>query len=283
MKGYIEIYQGELTENNLMFSEENMIVDSAAEHVVDVFTTPFIPSALVGTIPSTTSSLGIKAITLGCAQSSLGYTPTGGPTVTALMPIIPTPLDTTLQPPVMDSTVSGPGHRGHFLNYINFSATYDLTGTDSLNYGCYHPSSTLNDTSSINSDGFIIESRVARDAQTILDSSAGFVVSVSGASDLSATRQVNYYITLQHDEWQFIDRYYGGLGAIGLWTMDTEKTLDNYTEGSTIANISLYNETDVYKNPVFKLFAKKVFLPGGLKLLDPAADDSITILWSIKF
>tara|TARA_R110000850_G_scaffold46310_3_gene116549 strand:- start:929 stop:1783 length:855 start_codon:yes stop_codon:yes gene_type:complete len=284
MKGYVEIYQGNPTENNLIFSEGNLIVDSAGEHVVDVFTTLYTPSALGSTAPLSTSSVGIKAITLGCAQSSLGYAPSGLSPAEAsvpLIPIIPTPLDTTLQPPVMDSTTSGPGHRGHFLNYINFSGTYNLTGTESLNYGCYHPSGVLNDTSSINSDGFIIESRVARASQIFYDASAGFVV--SGVGDVSATREVKYILTLSHDEWQNLDDVYGGLGVIGLWTLDSEKTLNNYTEGSTVSDISLYNVTDIYKNPVFKLFAKKVFLPGGLKLLDSASNDSISIVWSIKF
>ena len=290
MKGYIEIYQGELTENNLIFSEENIIVDSAGEHIADVFSTPYIPSALVGGLapPTTTSALGIKAITLGCAQSASGYTyPIDGSTLVPVMPIAPSPLDTTLQPTVKDSlTTSGPGHRGHFLNYINFSGIYDLTGTvgavnDPSAHGCYHPSGVLNTTSSINSDGFILESRVARASQAFLDASAGFVV--SGIADVSATREVQYILTLSYDEWRLLDNWYGGLGAIGLWTMDTEKTLDNYPEGSILSDIRLYNETDVYKNPVYKLFAKKVFLPGGLKLLNPAANDSLTILWSIKF
>ena len=427
MKGYVEIYQGDITENNLIFSEENIIVDSAAEHIIDVFTTHYIPSALASTTSGLmTSALGIKAITLGCAQSSLGYTPStvfaqgvlacfngftagsegqwftltntagtlwrfylsktqitgataganqsyisvsgttqaadtselitginsvsgslgitaanvtawsqvpahikldtephndrlvlltqnvagsGGNTeitsivdpilgtydfgseglavgnaynaVKTLKPIDPSPVDTTLQPPIIDSTGSGPGHLGHFLNYANFSATYALTEWDARRHGCYHPTGVLNNTSSVNSEGFIIESRVARTSQTFLDASAGFVV--SGLGDVSATREVRYIITLGHQDWNVLDALYGGLGAIGLWTLDAEKTLDNYTEGSVLTDISLYNETDVYKNPVFKLFAKKVFLPGGLKLLDPAADDSMSIVWSIKF
>ena len=122
---------------------------------------------------------------------------------------------------------------------------------------------------------------MARASQIFYDASAGFVV--SGVGDVSATREVKYILTLSHDEWQNLDDVYGGLGVIGLWTLDSEKTLNNYTEGSTVSDISLYNVTDIYKNPVFKLFAKKVFLPGGLKLLDSASNDSISIVWSIKF
>tara|TARA_R110002074_G_scaffold211524_1_gene380936 strand:- start:5723 stop:7513 length:1791 start_codon:yes stop_codon:yes gene_type:complete len=142
-------------------------------------------------------------------------------------------------------------------------------------------SGTLNDTSSINSEGYILESRVDRDTQTILDASAGFVV--SGIGTVSSTREVKYILTLNHDEWHYLNKYYGGIGSIGLWTLNIEDTLKKYPEGTTIDNIDLYNLADTTKNPVFKLFSKKVFLPGGLQLIDETRDSFITIVWSIKF
>lgn len=149
-------------------------------------------------------------------------------------------------------------------------------GTTTLLY-----TGTLNDTSSINSEGYILESRVARDTQILADSSAGFVV--SGIGSVSSTREIKYILTLNRDEWYFLNKYYGGIGSIGLWTLDVDETLKKYPEGTTMDNIDLYNLADTSRNPVFKLFSKKVFLPGGLQLIKEDKDSFLTIIWSIKF
>ena len=66
--------------------------------------------------------------------------------------------------------------------------------------------------------------------------------------------------------------------------MDREATLDKYNSESETAGIDLYNVADISRNPVFKLFAKKVFLPGGLKIDETSSnDDYMTITWGIKF
>ena len=46
MKGYIEIYQGSIKDENLSFSDPNMIVAGAADHVVDILTSLPAPSSL---------------------------------------------------------------------------------------------------------------------------------------------------------------------------------------------------------------------------------------------
>jgi hypothetical protein len=58
-----------------------------------------------------------------------------------------------------------------------------------------------------------------------------------------------------------------------------------YQDESETAKIDLYNIADISKNPVFKLFSKKVFLPGGLDidLATGTHTDYLTISWSIKF
>ena len=140
--------------------------------------------------------------------------------------------------------------------------------------------------------GFILPSPVALTSQTHTDASAGFVTSAVG--DLSATSEVKYILTLRADEWKLLDYYYGGLGSIGLWTIDYEATNRKFGELSkppfldtTTGNpyaTSLYNLTDPEKEPVFKLFSKKVFFPGGLKIPEGTANDEyITIVWGIKF
>ena len=69
-------------------------------------------------------------------------------------------------------------------------------------------------------------------------------------------------------------------GADGL-TEGVNNTLPNESE---TAGIDLYNVADISRNPVFKLFAKKVFLPGGLQINESSAnDDYMTITWGIKF
>ena len=75
------------------------------------------------------------------------------------------------------------------------------------------------------------------------------------------------------------------IGAIGLWTLDREATLVKYGDELQTANIDLYNVADISKNPVFRLFSKKTFLPGGLKIDTGTGThtDYLTISWSIKF
>ena len=223
-----------------------------------------------------------------------------------LLSIPPSPTDTTLQP----ATSTGPGRLGHFLNYYNFSGSYSGLDLDEIReHGCYipsaginfagssfgytHPGTSPNDMSGlqtgdlnmsgvINSEGFILESPVVRASQTLVDSSGGFVV--SGIADVSATREVKYILTLSYKDWKFLDYYYGGIGAIGLWTLDRAATLDKYVNESETAGIDLYNVADISRNPVFKLFAKKVFLPGGLRINESSSnDDYMTITWGIKF
>ena len=177
---------------------------------------------------------------------------------------------------------------------LTVSSGYEVSGWGNETYGGisdiptrgypatqYMYSGTLNDTSSINSEGYILESRVARASQTLNDASAGFVV--SGIGDVSSTREVKYILTINHDEWAFLNKYYGGVGNIGLWTLDIGETLKKYPEGTPLNNIDLYNLADTSKNPVFKLFSKKVFLPGGLQLIKEDKDSFLTIIWSIKF
>ena len=226
--------------------------------------------------------------------------------VSSFTPESPTPMDTLAQ-----TSSVGPGKQGHFLNYISFSGADEYTHMDFediIQHGCYIPSGgiyipatsfgytndgsrvndmsgaivgKLNDTSSVNSDGYILESRVARDDQVEGDASAGFVVSAIGT--LSSTREVKYILTIKYEDWKFLDYYYGGIGSIGLWTLDREKTLDKYADETETASIDLYN-LDPERNPIFKLFAKKVFFPGGLRLNEASSqDDYITIHWGITF
>ena len=305
MEGYLEIFKGPIKSENLIFSDYNLIVDQAGEHVVDILTFLPSPSSVINAVTSSTLDWGIKAMSLGSASGSLSYnaynhSSDNGPS--SLPGVPPAPLDTTLQP----VTASGPGRLGHFLNYYQFSGSYSGLDMDEIQeHGCYLPSGGLNFAASsfgspvpndmsglqqgdlnlanvINSEGFILESKVARSSQTLVDSSGGFIV--SGVADLSATREVKYILTISYKDWKFLDYYYGGIGSIGLWTLDRDATLSKYQGESDTAQLDLYNIADITRNPVFKLFSKKIFLPGGLRINEATAyDDYLTITWSIKF
>lgn len=305
MKGYVEIFSGRVSDDHLIYSDYNMIVDGAGEHIIDVLTTIPTPSSLAVNQVTAASAMGIKAMTLGSASGSTSYnsySPSADSGPSSLMPVVPTPIDRTLQP----VTASGPGRLGHFLNYYNFSGSYpSLTEEDIREHGCYLPSAgidfaastfgspvpndmsglqtgDLNSAGAINSEGFILESPVARASQTLADASGGFIV--SGIGDVSATREIKYILTISYRDWKFLDYYYGGIGAIGLWTLDMEETRKRYNDETDTSEIDLYNVADISRNPAFKLFSKKVFLPGGLKLDEASAnDDYITITWGIKF
>ena len=166
-------------------------------------------------------------------------------------------------------------------------------------------SGTLNMRGVVNSDGFIYENPNSFGQHnnpaggfTIADSSAGFLTSAIGT--LSSTKEIKYILTLSSTDWKFLDYYYGGIGSIGLWTLDRTATVKKrfkeeavtyplWTSATGTPYVeSLYNMTDSTKNPVFKLFAKKTFQPGGLKLIENSLatdniDDYLTIIWSIKF
>ena len=305
MEGYLEIFKGPIKSENLIFSDYNLIVDQAGEHVVDILTFLPSPSSVINAVTSSTLDWGIKAMSLGSASGSLSYNaynPSSDNGPSSLPGVPPAPLDTTLQP----VTASGPGRLGHFLNYYQFSGSYSGLDMDEIQeHGCYLPSGGLNFAASsfgspvpndmsglqqgdlnlanvINSEGFILESKVARSSQTLVDSSGGFIV--SGVADLSATREVKYILTISYKDWKFLDYYYGGIGSIGLWTLDRDATLAKYQGESDTAQLDLYNIADITRNPVFKLFSKKIFLPGGLRINEATAyDDYLTITWSIKF
>ena len=172
-------------------------------------------------------------------------------------------------------------------------------------------SGMLNQQSVINSEGYIMEASGSVSSYTVKDSSAGFVVSAYpidnsfGLSAINHEREVKYVLTLTPNDWKLLDYYYGGIANIGLHVFDLPATAKkfagvssnhlsflNRTKGTpygTAATMgaggktSLYNLTDTTKNPVFKLFAKKIFQPGGLRMNSSDYNDFMTIVWTIKF
>jgi hypothetical protein len=88
----------------------------------------------------------------------------------------------------------------------------------------------------------------------------------------------------------------GGLGALGLHTIDYQKTynklgtvnqLTHYrptgaSQYTTGKQMPLYNVADPTQNPIFTLCNKKVTFPPGLHI-DYDNTDVITIIWDINF
>jgi hypothetical protein len=153
-------------------------------------------------------------------------------------------------------------------------------------------SGTLNQMGVINSDGYIYRHPYA--VSSTHDASAGFLASsfTLPASTTYKHKTIRYILKLTKDEWKFLDYYMGGLGAVGLHTIDYKKTFEKlntayqisgtgatYTQGS---RVGLYKVDNPNKNPVFNLSNKKVMFPPGLQI-DWDTTDHITIIWDTTF
>lgn len=224
------------------------------------------------------------------------------------VPEFPSPFDKTLQS-VVDSVPFT--KEGHFLNYLAFSSLVP-TAEEAFLMGAYLPGSgvnfasgtlgtedssgilsgSLNVYSVITPSGYILENTTARSSQALADASAGFIVSSSSPGE---NGEVKYVLSITYNEWNVLNHYYGGIGSMGLWSMDYRKTAEKrltdpgppfiiLDTDSTPYATSLYNLTTMTQDkyhPEFKLFAKKVFFPKGI-IVDPGTE-LVTIVWTIKF
>lgn len=155
-------------------------------------------------------------------------------------------------------------------------------------------SGTLNTMGVVNSDGYIYKHPVKE--TNWLDASAGFVASAYVESEFASwtykPQILRYVLRVHKDDWKFLDYYMGGVGAMGLNTIDYKKTYDKlgtayqlsgtgaaYSQGS---RVGLYNVSDPDRNPEFNLVAKKVMFPPGLHI-DYDNTDYLTIIWDINF
>ena len=160
-------------------------------------------------------------------------------------------------------------------------------------------SGVLNQLGVVNSDGYIyrhpVSDKTAWD-NNAQDASAGFLVSSYTLPALTtyAHKTIRYILKVHKDDWRFLDYYMGGLGAMGLNTLnykETYKKLDtafqmsgttavgSYTPGS---RSGLYKIADPDRNPIFHLTNKKVMFPSGLKI-DYHNTTHITIIWDINY
>ena len=179
------------------------------------------------------------------------------------------------------------------------SGTYGLTNSQQ-SYGLAPSgglvSGVLNQMGVVNSDGYIYRHPHAPTNNDARDASAGFIVSsfkvAQGGSLTYGHKTLRYILKLHKDDWRFLDYYMGGLGALGLNSIDYKKTYKKlgmawqlsatdatYTAGS---RLGLYKIADPSRNPVFNLTNKKVTFPPGLKI-DYDNTNHITIIWDINY
>ena len=190
-------------------------------------------------------------------------------------------------------------HRGAYLPASGLLVSAGALGyaPGAGTYGGWGPadtsslSGTLNLYSVVTPKGHILNNF---SAININDSSAGLFVS-GPVPDLSADGNciVRYALSLSSNEVHYLDFYGGGIETAGLWTIDWARSAAKRSFagdrkppflvsslGGTPYAQSIYNLND-YEEPEWSLFAKKIFMAGGLK--PQATSDYLTIVWSLKF
>lgn len=215
---------------------------------------------------------------------------------------MPSPVDTTVQPITLPA-----GAQGHYTNDLQFYEDLSsVTISRALANCTYAPDepdwgivtntvvsginidSTLNRFGCVNSDGYIhaaLTGPVDIGGQDWYLS--GFVptpVDLGGGAS-----GVRFTVDVSGDDLMYLEAQ-GGIGGIGLHTFNTlesyKKLLDGGYALSAIYEAGtgekLYNFEDVARNPVFKLFAKKVFrTPLPIRLLT-GSGNFIRIQWDIR-
>ena len=159
-------------------------------------------------------------------------------------------------------------------------------------------SGVLNQMGVVNSDGYIYRHPKAPSNNDARDASAGFIVSsyvtnVGGAATYGK-KTTRYILKLHKDDWRFLYYYMGGVGAMGLHSINYKETYEKLgmawqVSGTAAAStystgdrVGLYKVADPARNPVFNLTNKKVTFPPGLKI-NYATTHHITIIWDIDY
>jgi hypothetical protein len=250
---------------------------------------------------------------------------------TFLFPEFPTPMDEALQSKGKAGTPGELGHFLNRIPYFSVSSfalnqvrsydspahpspTGEKTFEEAVAMGAYLPSGgfyfgpgafgtsgvsglisgTLNTVGVVNSDGYIYQHPFSGTNE--FDASAGFITSSYVTQPYAGwthkPKVVRYVVKVHKDDWKYLDYYMGGIGALGLHSLDYKKTYAklgtslavssnsvNYYQGQRVA---LYNVADPSRNPVFRLTNKKVTFAPGLHI-DYQNTDWLTIIWDIDF
>lgn len=313
MKGIVEIY----SDGELLYSEDNLIVDGAGELIANIMT---IPSS-IGNIAATSSILDvsnytIRSLSFGKATglyNKAGHSPsslavsgresnqiwvvgssvsTSSFTPDASLPQDPSPLDTLLE---RDS--SGLNSFGQNINFIPYGTLVSGTAASAcLASGCFAPASGINAFLKL-ADGTTITSTIygPYSGTFNLVSSMdwrGFVNFVSGSNPLSglvvsssssfsSTGELGYRITITSGDVGCANLY-GGIYTLGLWYLD----LSSMLAAGRLPPYTFHPYTNVLN---YKLFSKKTFLLNICQNQDSAGvpgfanPRNIQILWRLKF
>lgn len=201
--------------------------------------------------------------------------------------VFPEPDDITVQPVNLPA-----GRLGQFTNNleINASSISDERALGSANWAPDATTSSLasnstgtigsthNEAGVVNSDGFVYSGVGA----------GGFYL--SGWTTSSNSTSIVHVIDVSANDMNYFDLQ-GGIGGMGLWAFDVNKTyaklLDNGYDLSSVYDYAggagkLYNVTDIDRNPVFKLLAKKVFRQ-PITIASGLTNPSLRIVWEINF
>jgi hypothetical protein len=156
--------------------------------------------------------------------------------VSSLVVTRPNPADTDIQP------------KGHFLNKIEFSG---IELEEAFSEGAYPPASgvtildfsggasstyygNLNRFSVITENGYILPSPLfINGTSQAIEASSGFFLSSVDAS----SQQIKICISLSEDEWEMLNDHYGGIGAIGCYTLDREATAKKMGSDRNLASL----------------------------------------------
>lgn len=208
------------------------------------------------------------------------------------LPVFPEPDDRTVQP-----IQSPAGLQGQFANNIQYNTSsitaeralgsanwVSRTGTSALAIpGVGALDSTHNNAAAVNSDGFVYSGYAGLSTGSLALS--GFYASATASSMVYVIDFADYEIDAFDSQ--------GGVGAIGLWAFDVDKTyqklLDNGHSLSAIYDKTspwaggLYTLDDETRNPVFKLLAKKVFKTPITYPTGTANTPLVRIVWEINF
>jgi hypothetical protein len=201
--------------------------------------------------------------------------------------VFPAPNDTTVQP-----TVSPQGELGHFTNQIQLEGS--LSGVDRARAGGnanYTTSGSLT-VSGVVMDSFLNQYDVLNTDGYILFGYKGALAPGfygRGFHSAPTSTSMVYTLDLSAGDGLYLD-VQGGIGAIGLHTVDVNQTFKKLKDnGHSLSSLyvkpdlstELYTVSDVTRNPIFNLVSKKVFrTPVDI---NPAANSFTRFQWEIKF
>lgn len=216
------------------------------------------------------------------------------------LPEFPTPIDEWVQTPNLKTA-----ELGQYGNKIEYAETLSgvterealamaswapASGTSALSVSGIPQTSLANTLKVVNSDGYVYPGYLGPGsfASVAPIYFSGFHTETSSLGGGSSALVITYDIS--SSDMNFFD-HQGGVGAMGLWTFDVDKTyeklVDNGYDVSTVYDISglaagtLYNLDEETRNPVFKLFSKKAFRTPIMHDITP--ESFVRVIWAIKF